>query len=79
LIPSDGSAGDPASIGISILLANWTGQTNGNGTNFASAVRDQLDFLLNVAPRTPDGAISHRVSIVQLWYVDTVIAIASKC
>lgn len=68
LILNDGSAGDPASIGMSVLLANWTGQANGNGSDFASAARDQLDFVLNVAPRTPDGAISHRVSIIQLWY-----------
>ncbi|KAF9446430.1 Six-hairpin glycosidase [Macrolepiota fuliginosa MF-IS2] len=67
LIP-DASAADPASIGMSVLLANWTGQANGNASmDFAGAARDQLDYLLNVVPRTPDGAISHRVSEVQLW------------
>jgi len=79
LILNDGSAGDPASIGMSVLLANWTGQDNGNGTDFASAARDQLDFVLNVAPRTPDGAISHRVAIIQLWYVVPLTIIGSEC
>ncbi|KAJ7577833.1 glycoside hydrolase family 105 protein [Mycena floridula] len=64
LVPSDGSSGDPASIGIAVLLANWTGQTDENYSNAAQA---QLDYLLNVVPRTSDGAISHRAEEVQLW------------
>ena len=60
----DGSAADPASIGVSVLLANWTGQ---GGLDYAGAAKDQLDFLLLSVPRTSDGAISHRVSQVQLW------------
>ncbi|KXN84655.1 Lactam utilization protein lamB [Leucoagaricus sp. SymC.cos] len=67
LIPGDGASADPASIGMSVSLANWTGQADGSGLDFAGAARGQLDFLLNVVPRTPDGAISHRVSGVQLW------------
>ncbi|KAF5350046.1 hypothetical protein D9756_009198 [Leucocoprinus leucothites] len=67
LIPGDGSVGDPAAIGMSVLLANWTGQANVSGLDFASAARAEVDYLLNFAPRTPDGAISHRVSELQLW------------
>lgn len=63
----DGSAADPASIGVAVLLANWTGQASGDGVDFAGAAQDQLNYLLNVVPRTGDGAISHRVSEVQLW------------
>ncbi|GLB43044.1 putative glycosyl hydrolase family 88 [Lyophyllum shimeji] len=63
----DGSAADPASIGFAVLLANWTGQAQRDGLDYAGAARDQLDFLLNKVPRTGDGAISHRVSQVQLW------------
>ncbi|TFK62615.1 hypothetical protein BDN72DRAFT_848456 [Pluteus cervinus] len=66
----DGSAADPASIGFAVLLANWTGYdaTSGNQTlDYAGAAKDQLDFLLEKIPRTSDGAISHRVSEVQLW------------
>lgn len=60
----DGSAGDPASIGVSVILANWTGQDD---QDYAGAARDQLHYLLNHVPRTSDGAISHRVSESQLW------------
>lgn len=60
----DGSAADPASIGVAVLLANWTGQ---NGEDYAGAARDQLDFLQFQVPRTSDGALSHRVAEVQLW------------
>ncbi|KDR71838.1 hypothetical protein GALMADRAFT_74638 [Galerina marginata CBS 339.88] len=62
----DGSAADPASIGVCVLLANWTGQDSGQ-LDYAGAAKDQLDYLLQVVPRTSDGAISHRVSQVQLW------------
>ncbi|KAG6908570.1 hypothetical protein DXG01_004128 [Tephrocybe rancida] len=60
----DGSAADPSSIGFAVLLANWTGQ---GGEDYASAAKDQLDYLEFNVPRTSDGAISHRVSQVQLW------------
>ena len=60
----DGSAADPASIGVAVLLANWTGQ---GGEDYAGAAKDQLDFLQFNVPRTSDGAISHRVAQVQLW------------
>jgi len=72
---SDGSAADPASIGMSVLLAYWTEQATGNenggggsgGVDYAGAAKDQLDFLLGNVRRTPDGALSHRVSELQLW------------
>jgi Glycosyl Hydrolase Family 88 len=65
----DGSAGDLASIGVAVLLANWTGQGYYDNLDFARAATDQLDFLYQSVPRTSDGAISHRVSEVQLWCV----------
>ncbi|KAJ4472167.1 hypothetical protein J3R30DRAFT_1050291 [Lentinula aciculospora] len=49
LVANDGAVGDPASIGVSVLLANWTDSSN---TSYASAAGEQLDYLLNVAPRT---------------------------
>ncbi|KAF7294922.1 hypothetical protein MIND_01030300 [Mycena indigotica] len=67
LVAGDGAAGDPASIGVAVLLANWTGQQGKDGLNYAAAAKNQLDFLLYNTPKTPDGAISHRVSQVQLW------------
>ncbi|KAG8973142.1 hypothetical protein FRB90_009988, partial [Tulasnella sp. 427] len=60
----DGSAGDPASIGVGVLLGNWT---RAPGANWDTAAEDQLSLLLNATPRSVDGAISHRTESVQLW------------
>ncbi|CAE6500540.1 unnamed protein product [Rhizoctonia solani] len=60
----DGSAADPASNGVGVLIANWTGASGGN---YDQAAADQLTFLLSVTPRAPNGAISHRVDEAQLW------------
>ncbi|KAK0432611.1 Six-hairpin glycosidase-like protein [Armillaria borealis] len=64
---SDGSAADPASNGVAVLIAGWTGQGDSDGLNYTGAAKDQLDFLLNNVSRSSDGAISHRVSQTQLW------------
>ncbi len=65
----DGSAADPASNGVAVLIAGWTGQGEFDGLNYTGAAKDQLDFLLNNVSRSSDGAISHRVSQTQLWCV----------
>ena len=49
-----------------VLLANWTNQDAGQ-IDYAGAATDQLNFLFQDVPKTVDGAISHRVSEVQLW------------
>ncbi|KAJ3998634.1 Six-hairpin glycosidase [Lentinula boryana] len=64
LVANDGAVGDPASIGVAVLLANWTDSSD---ISYASAASEQLDYLLNVAPRTDSGAISQRSDQVQLW------------
>ncbi|KAG0694705.1 Six-hairpin glycosidase-like protein [Suillus ampliporus] len=64
---NDASAGDPASIGVAVLLANWTGQGAIDGLDYAGAARDQLDYLFQNVSKTSDGAISHRVDQLQLW------------
>jgi len=51
-----------------MLLANWT-RSDPEDQSFATAARQQVDFLLNDVPRTESGAISHRTGEVQLWYV----------
>ncbi|KAI0289496.1 Six-hairpin glycosidase [Russula brevipes] len=66
LIDGDGQVGDPASIGVSVLLRNWTLPYNASSP-FSAAAKGQLDYLLYEAPRAPNGAISHRISEVQLW------------
>lgn len=63
----DAAAGDPASIGVAVLLANWTGLGGLDGLDYAGAATSQLEYLFEVVPRTSDGAISHRVAQVQLW------------
>ena len=64
---ADGSAGDPASNLVAVLLADWTGQ-DGGAVDYAGAARDQLDFLWSErVAKTGDGAISHRVEPVSLW------------
>ena len=64
---NDTSVGDPASLAMAVLLASWTGQWFKDGLNYAGAAQDQLDYLLQVAPHTSDGAISHLANEVQLW------------
>ncbi|KAL0575778.1 hypothetical protein V5O48_006197 [Marasmius crinis-equi] len=64
----DDSAADPASIGPAVLLAAWTDQRAQDGLDYMAAATNQLAYLYSSAvPKTPDGAISHRVSEVQLW------------
>ena len=49
-----------------MLLRNWT-LPHSKNQPYASAASDQLAYLLDVAPRAPNGAISHRASQAQLW------------
>ena len=66
LVLGDASAGDPASIGVAVLISNWTKL---GGANYAAAATAQVQYLFGSAvPKTDDGAISHVVSQLQLWY-----------
>ncbi|KDQ16545.1 hypothetical protein BOTBODRAFT_144610 [Botryobasidium botryosum FD-172 SS1] len=62
----DGSAGDPASLGVAIALGYLTDSTS-RRRSYGPAAQAQVYFLLNKVPRAPDGAISHRTEDVQLW------------
>ncbi|SGY79139.1 BQ5605_C008g05053 [Microbotryum silenes-dioicae] len=64
----DGSAADPASIGVATIMANYSMRT-GNRAQFGTAAEDQLEALLLHTPRLADGAISHRADELSLWYV----------
>lgn len=55
-------------LGSAVLLRNWT-LVDLNDTRFSYAAGQQLGYLLNTAPRSASGAISHRVDEVALWYV----------
>ncbi|PFH52600.1 hypothetical protein AMATHDRAFT_189281 [Amanita thiersii Skay4041] len=66
LVANDGAAADPASIGVSVLMANWT-RSDLSDVSYSNAVRKQLQYLLYKVPRSKSGAISHRASETQLW------------
>lgn len=59
----DQSAADPASLGVSIILANATQSS----VDYMADVREENEYLYFHAPRTADGALSHRVAELQLW------------
>ncbi|EIW72178.1 hypothetical protein M231_01851 [Tremella mesenterica] len=64
----DGAAGDPASLGISVLLANVSsGNAQVKGVGYGTAAEEELNYLLNDVPKSSSGAISHRADQVQLW------------
>ena len=67
-LPCAHSSGGGTGIGTAVLLANWTCTFQAD-TRYSTAAAQQLDYLLNVAPRSDTGAISQRVDQVQLWYV----------
>lgn len=60
------SAGDPPSVGVAAILANWTNQQSSDGLNYPQAISNQFNYLYTI-PRTDDGAFSHRSSQLQLW------------
>jgi len=66
-IMQDGSAADPASMGVAVVLANWTTSERGMKDMFEQAAEEQLQALLVDTPRTDSGAISHRVEQLALW------------
>lgn len=61
LVDGDGSAGDPASLGVSAVLIGQTNQA------YLDAAGRQVAHLVNDVPRWDNGAISHRESAAELW------------
>jgi rhamnogalacturonyl hydrolase YesR len=61
----DGAALDGASAGSAVLLGTFTDESRHD--YWLAAANAQLHFLLNVAPRTSTGAISHRIDTRQYW------------
>lgn len=62
----DDASGDPPSVGVAVMLSNWTNQQSSDGQNYPQAILNQFNYLYTV-PRTIDGAISHRAAQLQLW------------
>ncbi|KAJ3506874.1 hypothetical protein NLJ89_g6628 [Agrocybe chaxingu] len=61
LSDGDGAVSDPASLGVGALMLGKTNQT------YSAAAKEQADFIIDEAPRWFNGAISHRVSVTELW------------
>lgn len=65
LVDGDGSAADPAAVGVACYVL---GQRGGpDAARFIEAADDQLHILLEQTPRGLNGIISHRVVELQLW------------
>ncbi|KAK0634131.1 hypothetical protein B0T14DRAFT_534086 [Immersiella caudata] len=60
LVPDD-AVGDPASLGVSAVMIGKTESA------YQQAAARQADFLLNIAPKYSNGAISHRTEVAELW------------
>lgn len=68
----EGSALDPAACGDGVLMAAFaSGEINETTAAvqgfWIEAASDMLNYLLNIAPRTPSGAISHRSTGAVYW------------
>ncbi|KAJ7283414.1 hypothetical protein C8J57DRAFT_1447551 [Mycena rebaudengoi] len=61
LSDGEGAVGDPASLGVSAVLLGKT------DASYFNAFADEVDYIINSAPRFPNGAISHRVTVAELW------------
>ncbi|KAG2066895.1 Six-hairpin glycosidase [Suillus decipiens] len=61
----DGAALDGASAGSAVLLGSFTDASRHD--YWLNAANAQLNYILNVAPRTSTGAISHRNDTRQYW------------
>ncbi|KAI0015648.1 hypothetical protein F4780DRAFT_62702 [Xylariomycetidae sp. FL0641] len=61
LVDGDGASGDPASLGVSAILI---GQTQ---PDYLAAAERQVQHLLTTVSRWPNGAISQRESVAELW------------
>lgn len=66
----DDAAGDPASLLVGVMVMGATVKNSPHGWDQAyynQVAKDQIDFLVRMIRRTPEGAISHRVKELQLW------------
>ncbi|EGG02340.1 uncharacterized protein MELLADRAFT_91430 [Melampsora larici-populina 98AG31] len=72
IIP-DGALGDPASLGVAVIVAGMTvgsrpaSEQKFQGQQYGEAAQQQLDHLLGSTFKGPHGEFSHRESEFQLW------------
>ncbi|KAJ7088782.1 hypothetical protein B0H15DRAFT_780471 [Mycena belliarum] len=56
-----GAVGDPASLGVAAVML---GKTN---SSFTTAAASEVTYMMDEAPRWPNGAISQRADVPELW------------
>ncbi|KAK0200761.1 family 88 glycosyl hydrolase [Desarmillaria ectypa] len=61
LSDGDGAVGDPASLGVFAWLIGKTDEA------YADGAREEIEYILEQAPRYINGAISQRVDVPELW------------
>ncbi|KIY48708.1 hypothetical protein FISHEDRAFT_65632 [Fistulina hepatica ATCC 64428] len=61
LSDGDGAVGDPASLGVGAVMLGKTNET------FAAVANEEIDYILNDAPRFWNDAISQRSDVAELW------------
>ncbi|KAL5637700.1 hypothetical protein ACGC1H_002087 [Rhizoctonia solani] len=64
---ADGAALDGASAGLAVLIGKYI--DNSYSDYLGQAAEKQLNYVLNTAPRTSTGAISHRAATRDYWQV----------
>ena len=58
MLLSDGAAGDPASLGVAVLIANYTsGNAQVKGVGYGDAATSELNYLLYDAPRVSSARL----------------------
>jgi hypothetical protein len=58
-----GATGDPESIGVSAILI----AKGDNNQTVVHALNKEVNYVMNIAPRFWNGAISQRVDVAELW------------
>lgn len=61
VLVADSAVGDPASLGVSAILLGQSDST------YLGAADRQANYILNIAPKWSNGAISHRGDVAELW------------
>ncbi|MBW0563454.1 hypothetical protein O181_103169 [Austropuccinia psidii MF-1] len=66
IIDGDGASGDPASLGVAVMIIAAT--TSGDiSKKYQTLANNQIEWLLNHVPRSLEGALSHRDKEFQYW------------
>ncbi|WAQ88861.1 hypothetical protein PtA15_10A282 [Puccinia triticina] len=66
IVDGDGASGDPASLGVPVIVAAATSNKE-RAKYFQKLADDQLDWLMHHVPTNENGAISQRNKELQYW------------